>query len=74
LRWSRRRRSVTGAEALVGRKAVVATKTQVRVAGELWQASSADELAPGDEVTVVAVDGLTLTVQQEGPPGGGPSV
>jgi len=74
LRWSRRRRSVTGAEALVGRKAVVATKTQVRVAGELWQATSADELAPGDEVTVVAVDGLTLTVQQEGPPGGGPSV
>jgi len=74
LRWSRRHRSVTGAEALVGRKAVVATKTQVRVAGELWQASSADELAPGDEVTVVAVDGLTLTVQQEGPPGGGPSV
>jgi len=74
LRWSRRRRSVTGAEALVGRRAVVATKTQVRVAGELWQASSADELAPGDEVTVVAVDGLTLTVQQEGPPGGGPSV
>jgi len=74
LRWSRRRRSVTGAEALVGRKAVVATKTQVRVAGELWQASSADELAPGDEVMVVAVDGLTLTVQQEGPPGGGPSV
>jgi membrane protein implicated in regulation of membrane protease activity len=40
LRWSKRRRSTVGAEALVGRTAVVATPTQVRVAGELWNARS----------------------------------
>jgi membrane-bound serine protease (ClpP class) len=73
LRWSRRRRAVTGAEALVGRTAVVETRTQVRVAGELWRARSADALAPGDEVKVLAVDEMTLTVEREGPPGGGPS-
>ena len=37
LRWSRRRRAVTGAEALVGSTGVVATRHQVRVAGELWR-------------------------------------
>jgi membrane-bound serine protease (ClpP class) len=62
LRWSRRRRTVTGAEALVGRTAVVATPTQVRVAGELWEARSQRPLVPGDEVVVHAVDGLTLLV------------
>ena len=74
LRWSRRRRAVTGAEALVGSTGVVATRHQVRVAGELWRTKSADELGPGDEVKIVAVDGMTLTVKREGPPGGGPSV
>ena len=63
LRWSRRRRSVTGAEALIGRRAVVETRTQVRVAGELWRARSDDELTPGDEVEVLAVDGMTLRVK-----------
>jgi membrane protein implicated in regulation of membrane protease activity len=62
LRWSKRRRAVTGAEALVGQTAVVATPTQVRVAGELWQARSDDVLVPGRQVVVRAVDGLTLFV------------
>jgi membrane protein implicated in regulation of membrane protease activity len=61
-RWSKRRKSVTGAEALVGQKAVVATPTQVRVAGELWNARSADPLVEGTEVVVSGVEGLTLTV------------
>jgi membrane protein implicated in regulation of membrane protease activity len=60
--WSRRRRAVTGAEALVGAKGVVATPTQVRVAGELWHARSDDDLVPGTEVVVLAVEGLTLLV------------
>jgi membrane protein implicated in regulation of membrane protease activity len=60
--WSKRRRAVTGAEALVGATGVVATSTQVRVAGELWNARSADELVPGAEVVVKGVDGLTLVV------------
>ena len=63
LRWSRRRRAVTGVEALIGKRAVVSTPTQVRVAGELWEARSDRPLRPGDEVVVRAVDGLTLLVE-----------
>ncbi len=62
LRWSRRRKSPVGAEALVGRTAVVVTPTQVRVAGELWAARSDDPLRVGEEVVVRAVNGLTLVV------------
>jgi membrane protein implicated in regulation of membrane protease activity len=62
LRWSRRRRAPTGAEALVGRTAVVATPTQVRVAGELWEARAEGMLVPGEQVVVRGVDGLTLLV------------
>ena len=63
LRWSRRRRAVVGAEALIGRTAVVSSPTQVRVAGELWQARSDMPLVPGEKVVVVGVDGLTLNVE-----------
>jgi membrane-bound serine protease (ClpP class) len=63
VKWSRRRRSPVGAEALVGQTAVVATPTQVRVAGELWEARSEAPLRVGDQVVVRAVDGLTLVVE-----------
>jgi membrane protein implicated in regulation of membrane protease activity len=62
MRWSRRRSSAVGAETLVGQTAVVATPTQVRVAGELWEARSEQPLVPGAEVTVRAVEGLLLVV------------
>lgn len=62
LKWSRRRRAVTGVEALIGKTAVVSSPTQVRVAGELWEARSDCALVPGDEVVVHGVDGLTLLV------------
>ena len=62
LRWSRRRRVAVGTEVLVGQQAVVATPTQVRVAGELWEARAGHPLIPGEEVTVRAVEGLTLVV------------
>jgi membrane protein implicated in regulation of membrane protease activity len=62
MRWSRRRRAATGAEALVGQRAIVATPTQVRITGELWEARSADVLIPGEEVVVRGVEGLTLLV------------
>jgi membrane-bound serine protease (ClpP class) len=65
LRWSRRRRSVSGVEALVGKTAVVSTPTQVRVAGELWEATSEEPLAAGEEVEVTGVDGLTLSVSPQ---------
>jgi membrane protein implicated in regulation of membrane protease activity len=63
LKWSRRRKSPVGAEALVGQTAVVVTPTQVRVAGELWAARSDDPLRVGEEVVVRAVNGLTLVVE-----------
>src|SRR4029453_17946092 len=62
MRWSRRRRAATGAEALIGQRATVVTPTQVRIAGELWEARSADILVPGAEGVVRGVDGLTLFV------------
>ena len=62
LKWSRRRRAVTGVEALIGKTAVVSSPTQVRVAGEIWEARSDRVLVPGDEVVVQGVEGLTLFV------------
>jgi membrane protein implicated in regulation of membrane protease activity len=65
--WSKRRRAVVGAEALVGRTAVVSAdcmpEGQVRVAGELWRARCRAGAGAGDEVVVREVDGLTLVVE-----------
>ena len=63
MRWSKRRRSSVGVDALIGRTAVVATPTQVRVAGELWEARSDRPLRVGDQVIVQGVDELTLDVE-----------
>jgi membrane protein implicated in regulation of membrane protease activity len=62
LKWSRRRRAVSGVETLIGKTAVVSSPTQVRVAGEIWEVRSDRVLVPGDEVVVHGVDGLTLLV------------
>jgi membrane protein implicated in regulation of membrane protease activity len=62
LSWSRRRKSAVGVETLVGQRAVVSTPTQVRVAGEIWEARSDRLLVPGEEVVVRSVEGLTLLV------------
>jgi membrane protein implicated in regulation of membrane protease activity len=64
LRWSKRRRSPVGADALVGQRAVVTSPGQVRVAGELWEFRSDERFGAGDEVVVRAVDGLTLEVSR----------
>jgi membrane protein implicated in regulation of membrane protease activity len=62
LKWSRRRRAVTGIEALIGKTGVVSSPTQVHLAGEIWEARSADDLVVGEEVDVTGVAGLTLRV------------
>ncbi len=62
LKWSQRRRAVTGVEVLIGKTAVVSSPTQVRVTGEIWAARSNRVLVPGDEVVVHGVEGLTLLV------------
>jgi membrane-bound serine protease (ClpP class) len=57
----------TGTSGMVGQIAVVRTplapEGQVAVQGELWRAVAQDgPIAAGEAVTVVGVDGLTLTV------------
>jgi membrane-bound ClpP family serine protease len=61
----RRRPATVGPNRVVGADAVVRTPGQVFVAGELWQARpvDGDELVPGEQVRVEAVDGLELTVR-----------
>ena len=67
LRWSKRRRATVGVQTLVGRTAVVVRaltpRGQVKLDGEIWDARSAFDLVPGDEVVVRAVDGLVLDVE-----------
>jgi membrane-bound serine protease (ClpP class) len=66
--WSKRRRAVVGAEALIGQRALVSAECrpfgQVRVVGELWQARCDPGADVGDEVIVKALDGLTLVVER----------
>jgi membrane protein implicated in regulation of membrane protease activity len=62
LKWSRRRKAPVGGDALVGRRARVVSPTQVRVAGELWEARAGEPLRPGDEVEVTGAHELTLEV------------
>lgn len=68
VRWSQRRQAQVGAEALVGRRGVVAVACmpdgQVRVVGELWRARCEAGARVGDEVVVREVNGLTLVVER----------
>jgi membrane protein implicated in regulation of membrane protease activity len=61
--YSKRRRSSVGVATLVGERAVVVDHAYVRVSGELWRADGLEGTEPGETVTVVAVDGLRLTVE-----------
>jgi len=62
------RTSVTGDSGLISTKGPVkeweANRGKVLVHGELWKALSQDQLTPGDEIEVLTVDGLTLTVKK----------
>jgi membrane-bound serine protease (ClpP class) len=52
----------TGAYSLIGELGEVRDGGNVLVAGELWRASGAAELVPGQRVRVIGVRGLTLEV------------
>ncbi len=64
MRW----RQSTGSEELVGRVGEVTEPVElghgmVRIEGELWQASAAQQIPRGARVRVNKVDGLTLHVE-----------
>lgn len=66
---SRRRRAVTGAEGLIGRRARVVDPCRpngrVRVHGELWNAHCARGAEVGQPVRVASVEDLVLHVEPE---------
>ena len=68
---SRRRQVVSGAEGLVGRRAVVLEDFEsagpVLVQGERWHAASPSPVAKGQELYVQSVDGLRLEVGDSPP-------
>jgi membrane protein implicated in regulation of membrane protease activity len=66
-RLAKRWRPKTGAEAMVGMHAEVVSPMhpagQVRVNGELWEATSSADADVGDTVVVRGMEGLTLVVE-----------
>jgi len=62
------RRSMAGAQGMVGEKGVahtpLAPEGQVFVHGEYWHAVSEEPIAPGEPVEVMAVDNLKLKVRK----------
>lgn len=68
VRWSKRRRAAVGVETLVGRHGVVvralSPRGQVKVDGELWEATAGESLVHGDQIVVRAVRGLVLEVER----------
>jgi membrane-bound serine protease (ClpP class) len=68
LRWSQRRRSHVGAEALVGVEARVVSRCdpvgKAAVGGEIWNARCAEGAEVGERVRVLGLQGLTLLVER----------
>ncbi len=63
-----RRRITTGLGALVGEKgfslADLGHEGQVKIGGEIWRATSSDNIIEGDKIYIESVDGLLLTVSK----------
>ena len=68
VRFLRRYRITTGAEALVGATAEVIEacdpRGRVRFRGEIWHAHCDSRAAIGERVTITGVQGLTLQVER----------
>ena len=65
LRW-RKRRSITGADTMIGEKGIAVhdcrPSGQVRLRGQLWSATCPQGVGAGESVVVTAVRGLKLEV------------
>ena len=70
-RLAKRWRPKTGREAMIGMRGEVVSPLrptgQIRVNGELWEATAAGGAEVGDTVVVRRLDGLNLTVERAGP-------
>jgi membrane-bound serine protease (ClpP class) len=69
IKYLRRYRIKTGAEAMIGERVEVIEPLdpagRVRVRGEIWNARSSAPVPDGAPVRIQAVDGLTLVVEPE---------
>lgn len=65
IRFLRRYRVTTGAEGMVGERAVVMGPGHVRFRGEIWRARGGEGRTEGETVRVASVDGLTLVVEPD---------
>ena len=64
------KKSVTGAEAMIGLEGKVVTplapEGTIKVCGELWQASATDDaIDASEEVLVMGMEGLKLLVRRK---------
>jgi membrane-bound ClpP family serine protease len=66
----RRRPASVGPQTIVGTQGHVGRDGLVSVNGELWKArdNEGEQLARGDEVEVVGIDGMELVVRRLGTP------
>jgi membrane-bound serine protease (ClpP class) len=64
---ARRKRVITGREAMIGAEGDTVewrgSEGRIRVKGEIWRAQAGRSMQPGDPVRVVAREGLILTVE-----------
>ena len=69
IKFLRRYRVTTGAEGMLGDRAEAIgsldPEGKVRLRGEIWNARASSPVAAGAEVTIAAVEGLTLVVEPE---------
>ena len=62
-RWAVKRRPLSGAEGLVGRKGSLLPANRVRIAGTTYPARLTSPAEPGAEVIVEAAEGMMLVVR-----------
>jgi len=64
---ARRRRVITGREAMIGAEGDAVewreSEGTIRVKGEMWRARASRPVRPGEHIRVVAREGLILTVE-----------
>lgn len=76
---SQRRRAVTGDSGMVGERGLALTAIpaagngQVSTHGEIWRATATEDIAQGERIEVVAVEGLTAHVRRVAAANGGRS-